>query len=185
MEKIPEIKNQVRLSNSLSKAFNTPKISLDSLKEKGKFIVNEMSQTSIYDIISKQELIKAELLESRQNFCDSWATNKKIIVAFLPTAVVGAVFYSFIRNTLLASPLVSIYALLFGGVFIIIFEWLHKEKPAYASNLSEISYKKSFLIGCAQSLAVIPGVSRAAATILGGLALGISRKTMMATTKAP
>ena len=112
-------------------------------------------------------------------FLKDWATNKKIIVAFLPTAVVGAVFYSFIRNTLLASPLVSIYALLFGGVFIIIFEWLHKEKPAYASNLSEISYKKSFLIGCAQSLAVIPGVSRAAATILGGLALGISRKTIV------
>jgi len=114
-----------------------------------------------------------------KTFIKDWATNKKIIVAFLPTAIVGAGLYGFIRNTLLSSPLVSVYALLLGGFFIIIFEWLHKEKPSYATNLSEISFKKSFLIGCAQSLAIIPGVSRAAATILGGLALGMLAATVL------
>lgn len=114
-----------------------------------------------------------------KTFLKDWTTNKKIIIAFLPTAIVGATLYGFIRDTLLSSHLVSVYALLLGGVFIIIFEWLHKEKPNYATNLSEITFKKSFLIGCAQSLAIIPGVSRAAATILGGLALGISRKTIV------
>ena len=114
-----------------------------------------------------------------KTFLRDWVTNSKIIVAFLPTAIVGFVFYGLIKERLLSNPLVSVYALLFGGIFIIIFEWLHKEKPGYASNLTEISFKKSFLIGCAQALAIIPGVSRAAATILGGLALGISRKTIV------
>ncbi len=114
-----------------------------------------------------------------KTFLKDWTTNSKIALAFLPTAIVGVSLYGFIKEQLLSSPLVSVYALLAGGFFIIIFESLHKEKPSYTSNLSEISYSKSLLIGFAQSLAIIPGVSRAAATILGGLALGISRKTIV------
>jgi len=114
-----------------------------------------------------------------KTFLKDWVTNSKIIVAFLPTALVGLTLYGFIKDRLFSSPAISVYALLFGGIFIIIFEWRHKEKPGYALNLTEISFKKSFFIGCAQALAIIPGVSRAAATILGGLALGISRKTIV------
>ena len=132
-----------------------------------------------FEIVIQLGAIASVVVLYFKTFWKDWATNKKIVIAFLPTAIVGATLYGFIKDRLLSSPLVSVYALLIGGVFIIIFEKLHKEKPSYSSNLSEISYKKSFLIGLAQSLAIIPGVSRAAATILGGLALGISRKTIV------
>src|SRR3989338_1403369 len=54
-----------------------------------------------------------------KTFLRDWVTNSKIIVAFLPTAIVGFVFYGLIKERLLSNPLVSVYALLFGGIFIL------------------------------------------------------------------
>ena len=132
-----------------------------------------------FEVVIQLGAIASVVVLYFKTFLKNWVVNGKIIMAFIPTAIVGALLYGFIRDRLFSSPLVSVYSLIIGGAFIIIFEFLHKEKPSYSTNLSEISYKKSFLIGCAQSLAVIPGVSRAAATILGGLALGVSRKTIV------
>jgi undecaprenyl-diphosphatase len=103
---------------------------------------------------------------------------KKLFVAFLPTAVIGLALYSFIKTFLLGNERVVLLALFFGGIALIVFEFWHKEK---AGNMSvrEITYKQSLLIGLAQAVAVIPGVSRSAATILGGLALGINRTAIV------
>ncbi len=107
-------------------------------------------------------------------------TLKKIIFAFIPTAVVGFVFYKIIKGFLMESDLVIALALLIGGIIIILFEADQKKKEEIIENdLSSITYKKAFIIGLCQSLAVIPGVSRSAATIIGGLALKISRKAIV------
>lgn len=104
---------------------------------------------------------------------------KRIIVAFLPTAAVGFALYKVIKGILLENTQIVLWSLFIGGILLIVFELFHKEKNDSVEELSHIPYRTSFLIGIFQSLAVIPGVSRAAATIIGGLALGLKRKTIV------
>ena len=106
---------------------------------------------------------------------------KKVLVAFFPTAIIGFLLYKIIKNFLFENFATIAWALIIGGIIILIFEFYQKEKIATEkeSDLENISYLKSFLIGIIQALAVIPGVSRSGATIVGGMALGISRKNIV------
>ena len=104
---------------------------------------------------------------------------KRVLAAFLPTAVLGFFLYKIVKKILLNGPEVVLWSLFVGGIFLIIFEWLHREKETAVGDLGKISYRKAFCIGIFQSLAMIPGVSRAAATIVGGLLLGVKRKTIV------
>ena len=100
----------------------------------------------------------------------------RIIAAFLPTAIIGFVLYKFVKSFLLGNTYVTLWALLIGGILLIILEFLYKEKEHHAENIESISIKNSFIIGAFQALAIIPGVSRSAATIVGALFLGTKRK---------
>ena len=104
---------------------------------------------------------------------------KKLLVAFIPTAVIGFLAYNLVKNFLQESLAIIALALLLGGVLMLKLErrYSEKNKDNLVDNLdiSSISYWQCFLIGIFQSLAIIPGVSRSAATILGGLSLGIRR----------
>jgi len=104
---------------------------------------------------------------------------KKLFAAFLPTAIIGAMLYKIIKGFLLNSSAVVLWALFLGGIALILFECFYRDKENAVSALSEISYLQAFLIGLFQSLAMIPGVSRAAATIIGGLSVGLKRKTIV------
>jgi undecaprenyl-diphosphatase len=97
------------------------------------------------------------------------------MTAFIPTAVVGFVLYKVIKGYLLNNELVVVFALLIGGIVLIAFERFHGERPDGTDSLRAIRYRDAFLVGLFQSIAVIPGVSRSAATIAGGLLLGIRR----------
>lgn len=99
----------------------------------------------------------------------------KIMTAFLPTAIIGLLMYKVVKS-LLGSSEVTLATLFFGGIALIVLELLYKEKDHHAATIEAISYKNAFLIGLCQSISVIPGVSRAAATILGALFLGTKRK---------
>ena len=114
----------------------------------------------------------------------------KIGTAFIPTALIGLAAYKLVKNYLMESlPLIA-GALIIGGLALIVLEKYFAKKLAQAENnknaspdketaLTEMSYKKAALIGIFQTLAIVPGVSRSAATIMGGLALGISRKNIV------
>ncbi len=112
-----------------------------------------------------------------------WNTIKKVFVAFIPTSIVGLVFYKFIKTYLVGNTTVVLWALFLGGLALIIFEKLfskkQKEQNISETNIEIISYKQAFLIGIFQSLAVVPGVSRSAATVVGGLSLGLSRTAIV------
>lgn len=101
---------------------------------------------------------------------------KKLFVAFVPAAVIGFFFVKFITGTLLGNPLVTLQALFWGGALLIILEVTHQEKEHHLDQLKDLDYRQAFLIGLFQSTSVIPGVSRAAATILGGLVVGLKRR---------
>ncbi|MDO8785114.1 MAG: undecaprenyl-diphosphate phosphatase [Syntrophales bacterium] len=104
---------------------------------------------------------------------------KRIALAFIPTGIVGFALYKVIKGYLLGSNSVVVWSLLIGGVFLVAFELWHRGKEGSASEVADISYKQSFLIGLFQAIAVIPGVSRAGATIVGGLLLGLRREVIV------
>ena len=98
----------------------------------------------------------------------------KLVVAFLPAVFFGKLFNDFI-DSLLGNVGVVAYMLLGGGIFLIFMDNFIKEKKEMTDD--EITYKTAFKIGLFQVIAMIPGVSRSAATIIGGLLQGLSRKT--------
>ena len=108
-----------------------------------------------------------------------WEIMKRIAVAFIPTAILGLAFYKIIKKVLLGSENVVLWSLLVGGIIIIVFEMLHKERDSDIEEIKDLSFRKSFMIGVFQSFAMIPGVSRSAATIIGGLSLGLKRRTIV------
>tara|TARA_R110002110_G_scaffold241186_1_gene457466 strand:- start:763 stop:2625 length:1863 start_codon:yes stop_codon:yes gene_type:complete len=78
IENIEEIKNSVKLSNTVSKAFDFPRLSYDNLVENNSYTLKNGNSNSIYEIICQQELIRKELLTSKENFEVVWASNDKI-----------------------------------------------------------------------------------------------------------
>ncbi len=104
----------------------------------------------------------------------------RVCAAFIPTAVIGYVVYSFAKEYLLDNVVVVIWALLLGGIALIVFEKYHAKREVVDTPATEaISLKQAVAIGFFQTLAIVPGVSRSAATIIGGLSLGISRVTIV------
>ncbi|HEY2032673.1 MAG TPA: undecaprenyl-diphosphate phosphatase [Rhizomicrobium sp.] len=99
-----------------------------------------------------------------------------VIVAFLPSAILGVAIIKFINNYLLdparALPVIATTWIL-GGIVILIFERI-APKPRY-TNPDTLPLSKAFQIGLCQCLSLIPGVSRSGATILGGELLGVER----------
>ncbi len=97
-----------------------------------------------------------------------------IVVAFLPAMVLGAAFHNQIKEYLF-SPGVVATALIIGGVIILIIE--ETQKRVLYRSVDEIPLRTGLAIGVAQTLAMVPGVSRSGATIIGGLLLGLERRT--------
>ncbi|OGG72723.1 undecaprenyl-diphosphatase UppP [Candidatus Kaiserbacteria bacterium RIFCSPLOWO2_01_FULL_53_17] len=106
-------------------------------------------------------------------------TMKRVFVAFIPTALIGFALYKLVKGFLLENLMVVAWALLLGGIVLILFERWQKGISARATPLSTMPYTTALLIGCAQALAIIPGVSRAGATIVGGMALGLGRSDIV------
>lgn len=98
-----------------------------------------------------------------------WA---KILVAFVPAALLGPFVSDFLETHLLAPVPVSI-ALLVGGIILILIE--QRPRDPSVSTVAEITFKTAFIIGLFQCLAMFPGTSRSAATIIGAMLLGASR----------
>ena len=104
---------------------------------------------------------------------------KRLIVGFIPTGIIGFTLYQLIKDYLLGSTYIVVAALFIGGIALIVFELLHKESEEEPADVRNLPYKQVALVGLFQSVAMIPGVSRSAATIVGGLLLGMRRATIV------
>jgi undecaprenyl-diphosphatase len=102
----------------------------------------------------------------------------RVLAAFVPTALIGLLLYEQVRS-LLGSVEVVLWAFALGGILLIVLERLIPEPADASEDLSLLPYSKAVLIGTVQSLALIPGVSRAAATVMAGLSLGLSRRAIV------
>jgi undecaprenyl-diphosphatase len=139
--------------------------------------IAETDFVKTFEIVIQLGAILAIVVLYFKKFISSWNLIKKLITAFIPTAAVGFVLYPLIKNVLLGSSAITLNALFWGGVAIIAVEWFLRRKKAPVKNPGEITYNQALIIGTFQSLSVIPGVSRAAATIIGGLLTGLDRET--------
>jgi undecaprenyl-diphosphatase len=119
------------------------------------------------------------MAQARRICCDRTVQRfwSGIILAFLPAAVVGFLLRDVIKTTLF-TPLVVGIALVIGGV---VFLWIERRPRApHITNLESIGLRHAFLIGVAQVTALIPGVSRSGASIVGSLLIGLDRRTATA-----
>ncbi len=99
----------------------------------------------------------------------------KLIAAFIPTGVIGVLAYKTIKAYLF-NPFVVSISLIVGGIILILLDKWTAEKQSEVEKVENISYMGAFKIGLFQCLSMIPGVSRAAATIFGGIYSGFDRK---------
>lgn len=97
---------------------------------------------------------------------------RNVLIAFLPAMVIGALAHAFIKQVLF-NPTVVAWGLIVGGIAILVVERI-KPPPAIAST-EDMPWRVAFLIGLVQCFAMIPGVSRAGATILGALLCRVTR----------
>jgi undecaprenyl-diphosphatase len=106
-------------------------------------------------------------------------TIKKLIIGFLPTGVIGLLVFPHIKY-LLQNQILVACTLLLGGICILITERIYEKniQRGKVTETSTISYKHAFLLGLFQALAIIPGVSRSGAMIVGGLSMKLSRRTL-------
>lgn len=98
-----------------------------------------------------------------------------VVLAFLPAAFVGVALHGFIKQVLFESPTTICVSLLIGGVVLLVVDRMPL-KTAHDDVMS-IPIWKAFLIGVAQCLAMIPGVSRSGSTIVGAMLLGADKRT--------
>ncbi len=104
---------------------------------------------------------------------------KRIVAGFIPTALIGLVFYGAVKS-MLGSLSIVLWALFWGGILMLIFERFYKRTrtSGIEDGRTEMTVKDAVAVGIFQCFAFVPGVSRSAATILGGLSLGLSRRTI-------
>ncbi len=120
----------------------------------------------------RRKLMDTAVHITRQTKAQNFTLN--LFIAFLPAAIIGLVFHDKIKQYLF-SPLTVAIALIMGGLAILLIE----KMPLKGKTISidAISQKQAWQIGFAQAAALIPGVSRSGATILGGMLFGLNRHT--------
>ena len=102
----------------------------------------------------------------------------KLAVAFLPTGVVGLTVYQLLKTYLLGNVYVVLASLLLGGLALIAFSRFTAASDE-AVDFAAVTYRRALLIGLFQAIAIVPGVSRSAATIVGGSLIGVPKRTIV------
>lgn len=97
----------------------------------------------------------------------------KLFIAFLPAAFLGLLFSDFIDSMLENVVIVAIMLIVGGVVLVFVDSWFKDNEK----RNQQVTYKKSFIIGLFQVMAMVPGVSRSAATIIGGMTQNLSKKS--------
>ncbi len=128
-----------------------------------------------FEIMIQIGAILAIVLMYAKRFLKSMTIYWKLGFAFLPTGIVGLLAYKTIKMYLF-NPYVVAVSLIVGGVILILIDKKVVESESKLDDVVDISYKNAFMIGLIQCISMIPGVSRAAATIIGGVANGLDKK---------
>ena len=138
--------------------------------------IEETALVKAYEVIIQFAAILAVMLIYRDKLSfakiELW---KKLFLAFLPLAIVGYIF----KDQIKALFSVEVVAVMFivGGIVFLIVEHYYKEEKSHTIDVETVSYSQALWVGLAQIFSLVPGTSRAGATIVGGLLTGMDRKT--------
>jgi undecaprenyl-diphosphatase len=131
-----------------------------------------------FEIAIQLGAILAIVMLYYERFLQGLTIYYKLTVAFIPTAIVGFLAYKTIKEHLFNPTVVGI-ALVVGGIILVLIDKKVVSRQSKTLDLESISYKHAFFIGLIQCISMIPGVSRAAATITGGVFNGLDKKQAM------
>lgn len=137
------------------------------------FLGLESSEFSkAFDVIIQFGAIAAVLVIYKERFKFNLEFYKKLFIGFLPAAIIGFLAKKAVSDMMESATVVA-WALIIGGIVMIITDWIFSRK---GEENEPVTYKNSLIIGLSQCLALIPGVSRSASTIVSGQMVGLSKK---------
>ena len=138
--------------------------------------ISENTLIEAYQVIIQFAAILAIMFIYREKISvkelDLWM---KLFVAFLPLALVGFIFKDLIKSLFNVQTVAWMFII--GGIIFLIVEYFYTEKEHHVKDVEDVSYKQALCVGFAQIFSLVPGTSRAGATIIGGLLAGLDRKT--------
>ena len=138
--------------------------------------VSQDNLTKAYEVIIQFAAILAVMLVYRDKITfkkiDLWS---KLMVAFFPLAIVGFIFKDAIKELFTVNTVAIMFIV--GGVIFLIVEKFYQEKESHTDDVENVTYKQALAVGFAQIFSLIPGTSRAGATIIGGMLIKMNRKT--------
>jgi len=139
--------------------------------------LEQNSFTTAYEIIIQIAPIFSVMLIYRERLFQSISLWMKLVIAFIPTGVVGLLFHDQIEAMFSANSTVAL--MIITGIAFLAIEFFYREKEHHISELEEVSIKQSLYIGFFQILSLVPGVSRSGTTILGAMLVGLKREVAM------
>ena len=138
--------------------------------------IDQDAVTKAYEVIIQFAAIMAVMLIYKEKISlkkiNLWI---KLLIAFLPLAIVGFIFKDQIKTLFNVETVAWMFII--GGVVFLIVEYFYKPKEHTVKEVEAVSYAQAWWIGFAQIFSLVPGTSRAGATIIGGMLSGLDRKT--------
>ncbi|ATX78520.1 Undecaprenyl-diphosphatase [Mariprofundus aestuarium] len=137
--------------------------------------ISQNEENKAFEVIIQLAAILAVVANYREKFTfkylDLW---KKVVLAFIPIGVVGFLFHKQIKAMFTVETVATMFIV--GGIVFLIVEYLHRDREYPTKRVEEMSYRQALWVGIAQVFALIPGTSRAGASIIGALLVGVDRK---------
>ncbi|WP_166425696.1 undecaprenyl-diphosphate phosphatase [Paraglaciecola sp. 20A4] len=137
--------------------------------------IEQTEANKAFEVIIQLSAILAVIANYKDKFTlkhrDLWV---KVLLAFIPIGCIGLLFHQQIKDFFTVSIVGTMF--IAGGIVFLIVEYFYKEHSEQTIGIENISYKQAMWIGVAQVFALIPGTSRAGASIIGGLLVGLNRK---------
>jgi undecaprenyl-diphosphatase len=137
--------------------------------------LKESQSLKAYETIIQFGAILAVLFIYKDRLLKSFSLWVKLAIAFIPTGLTGLFLYSYIKSFF--TPSATVWFMIGAGIIFIVVEKIHKEQEHYLEKPEQTTYLKAFFVGLFQTIALLPGISRSGATIIGGMLLGMKRKT--------
>jgi len=130
----------------------------------------------VFEVFIQAGAILAVLILYFKEVIKNRALMTRIIISFIPTGIIGFALYKVIKNIFFESHFLMLAVfLIMGVIFLVIEKLISNKKIKLEKSIKNINYLQAVLIGIIQSLAVVPGVSRAGSVMVGMMALGFKR----------
>ncbi|MBF6057826.1 undecaprenyl-diphosphate phosphatase [Thiomicrorhabdus heinhorstiae] len=137
--------------------------------------LEQTDQNSAFEVIIQLAAILAVVFNYQQYFrLSHWPLWVKVTIAFLPIGIIGFIFSDLIKE--LFSVQVVAWGFIIGGIIFLLLERFYREDEHKISDIEQMTYKQAMWVGVAQAFALVPGTSRAGASIVGAMLVGLNRK---------